>query len=213
MSRILIADDHAYLRAGLEAALAAAGHEIVASAEDGAAAQHQIAATDPDIAILDIRMPGLSGIDLLKALRAAGDNRKVVLLTAALSDDDLLAAVHARVDAIVMKDDAAHVLTQALAAIDAGERSIPLSLMDRAFTLATAAPPPDPLASLSERDRRIVEGAAAGLRNRQIAEHLGLSEGAVKVYLHRIFDRLGLSNRTELALLVARSGADRAKGG
>lgn len=213
MSRILIADDHAYLRAGLEAALVAAGHEIVASVEDGAAAQHQIAAADPDIAILDIRMPGLSGIDLLKALRAAGDHRKVVLLTAALRDDDLLAAMHARVDAIVMKDDAAHVLTQALAAINAGERSIPLCLMDRAFTLVTAEPPPDPLAMLSERDRRIVEGAAAGLRNRQIAERLGLSEGAVKVYLHRIFDRLGLSNRTELALLVARSGADRPKEG
>ena len=72
MSRILIADDHAYLRAGLEAVLGAAGHEIVASIGDGAAAAVALAQTDPDVAILDIRMPERSGIDLLEALRAGG---------------------------------------------------------------------------------------------------------------------------------------------
>lgn len=203
MSRLLIADDHAYLRAGLEAVLASAGHEIVASVEDGTAAEEAITRCDPEIAILDIRMPGKSGVAVLETLRAAGDSRKVVLLTAALDDAALLAAIHARVDAIVMKDDAAQVLQEAIAKVGAGERAIPLALMDRAFALATASPVPDPLAALSDRDRRIVEGAATGLRNRQIAEQLGISEGAVKVYLHRIFDRLGVSNRTELAMLVA----------
>lgn len=204
MSRILIADDHAYLRAGLEAVLAGAGHEIVGSVADGLAAADLIARLNPEIAILDVRMPGRSGIEVLQSLREAGDDRGVVLLTAALSDADLLAAVRARVDAIVMKDDAAQVLQQAIAAVSSGERLIAFDLMDRAFALATAEPMPDPLAALSERDRRIAEGVAAGQRNREIAERLGISEGAVKIYLHRIFDRLEVSNRTELALLVAR---------
>lgn len=204
MKRILIADDHAYLRAGIEAVLGDAGYEIVASVADGAAAECAIAAFDPEIVILDIRMPAKSGIAVLQALRAAGDERKVVLLTAALTDADLLEAIRSKVDAIVMKDDAALVLQEAMAAVSRGERYITLELMDRAFALATAEPKHDPLASLSERDRRVVEGAAAGLRNRQIAEQLGITEAAVKVYLHRVFDRLGVRNRTELALLVAR---------
>lgn len=204
MNRILVADDHAYLRAGLETVLGAAGYEIAASVGDGAEVEPAIAAADPEIVVLDVRMPGKSGIEVLQALRDAGDTRKIVLLTAALDDADLVAAVRAKVDAIVMKDEAPQVLQQAIATVSAGGRAIPLELMERAFALATAEPPPDPLAALSERDRRIVEGAAAGLRNRQIAERLGISEAAVKVYLHRVFDRLGVSNRTELALLVGK---------
>lgn len=211
MSRIVIADDHAYLRTGLEAALTRVGHEIVASVADGAAARQAIDAYDPDVVILDIRMPVCSGIEVLEELRAAGDGRKVVLLTAALENDALLAAVRAKVDAIVMKDEAPEVLQHAIARVAAGGRAIPLEMMDRAFELASVEPPADPLAPLSTRDRHIVEAAAAGLRNRQIAAQLGLTEAAVKTYLHRIFDRLGVTNRTELALLVARMAAEQGR--
>lgn len=204
MKRILIADDHAYLRAGIETVLGDAGYEIVASVADGDEVERAIADFDPEIVILDIRMPRKSGIEVLRALRAADDDRKVVLLTAALDDADLLEAVRAKVDAIVMKDDAVMPLQKAMKAVGRGERFIPLDLMDRAFALVSAKPEPNPLDSLSERDRRIVEGAAAGLRNRQIAEQLSITEAAVKVYLHRVFDRLGVRNRTELALLAAK---------
>ncbi|WP_214647777.1 response regulator [Novosphingobium aerophilum] len=205
MSRIVVADDHAYLRAGLETVLTSAGHEIVASVGDGHAAEMAIARCDPDIVVLDVRMPLKTGIDILQALRSAGDDRKVVLLTATLDDASLVAAIKAKVDAIVMKDEPAPALQQAIVIVTQGQRSIPLTLMDRAFELATKSAVPDPLGTLSERDRRIAEFAAAGLKNRQIAEQLGLSEGAIKVYLHRIFDKLGIGNRTELALLVTRA--------
>lgn len=202
MSRILIADDHAFLRAGLEAALGNMGHTIVASVGDGDAALTAIEQKDPEIVILDVRMPGKSGVEVLQVLRAQGDARPVLLLTAALDDASLLGAIQAKVDAIIFKDDAPQILQHAIAKVTAGERFIDLSLMDQAVALAHARPDRSELDDLSERDRRIVAGAAAGLRNRQIAESLGISEGAVKVYMHRIFDRLGVSNRTELALLV-----------
>lgn len=202
MTSILIADDHAFLRAGLEAVLGSLGHRIVASVADGDAALAAIEREDPDLAILDIRMPRRSGVEVLEALRARGDSRPVLLLTAELDDPSLVGAVRAKVDGIVFKDHAAGTLQQAIEAVAAGGRFIDLDLMDRAFALASEAPSRSALEALSDRDLRIVEGAAAGLRNKDIAETLGITEGSVKVYLHRIYEKLGVSNRTELALLV-----------
>lgn len=204
MTKLLIADDHEFLRVGLEAVLGSLGYDIVGSVGDGDAALAAIERADPDVAILDIRMPNQSGVAVLETLRARGDDRPVLLLTAELDDPNLVRAVSARVDGIVFKDTAATMLHVAIEKVIAGERFIDLSLMEKAFRLVSEAPAADPLDALSDRDRRIVEGAAAGLRNRDIAESLGISEGAVKVYLHRIFDKLGVGNRTELALLVSR---------
>jgi two-component system nitrate/nitrite response regulator NarP len=204
MTSILIADDHAFLRAGLEAVLGSLGYRIIASVADGEAALTAIERENPDLVILDIRMPQLSGVAVLETLRARGDTRPVLLLTAELDDPSLVGAVRAKVDGIVFKDHAAGTLQQAIETVLAGGRHIDLSLMDRAFTLASEAPSRTALEALSDRDLKIVEGAAAGLRNKEIAESLGITEGSVKVYLHRIYEKLGVGNRTELALLVHR---------
>jgi two-component system nitrate/nitrite response regulator NarP len=206
MTRILIADDHAFLRAGLEQVLGSLGYVVVASLGDGEAALAAIAAQKPDLAILDIRMPGGGGVAVLEALREAGDRTPVLLLAAEVDDAALVGAMRAGVNGILLKDTEAGALQQAVATVMAGERAIAMPLMERAFALVAQAAAPDPLDSLSERDRKIVEGAAAGLRNRDIAQNLAISEGSVKVYLHRIFDRLNVSNRTELALLVRSKG-------
>jgi two-component system nitrate/nitrite response regulator NarL len=205
MTSILIADDHAFLRAGLEAVLGSLGYRIVASVADGAAALAAIDAENPDLVILDIRMPQRSGVEVLEALRAKGDTRPVLLLTAELDNPSLVGAVRAKVDGIVFKDNAAGTLQQAIETVLAGGRFIDIALMDRAFMLATEAPSRSALDTLSDRDQRIVEGAAAGMRNKDIADGLGITEGSVKVYLHRIYEKLGVSNRTELALLVHRT--------
>jgi two-component system nitrate/nitrite response regulator NarL len=205
MTSILIADDHAFLRAGLEAVLGSLGYRIVASVADGAAALAAIETEDPDLVILDIRMPQRSGVEVLEALRAKGDTRPVLLLTAELDNPSLVGAVRAKVDGIVFKDNAAGTLQQAIETVLAGGRFIDIALMDRAFMLATEAPSRSALDTLSDRDQRIVEGAAAGMRNKDIADGLGITEGSVKVYLHRIYEKLGVSNRTELALLVHRT--------
>lgn len=202
MTRIFIADDHTFLRAGLEQVLGSLGYAIAASVGDGEAALAGIEAERPDLAILDIRMPGRGGVGVLEALRDAGDDTPVLLLAAEVDDAALVGAMRAGVNGILLKDTEADALKQAIETVMAGQRAIPMGMMERAFALVTQPAPPDPLDSLSERDRRIVEGAAAGLRNRDIAQNLAISEGSVKVYLHRIFDRLNVNNRTELALLV-----------
>lgn len=202
MSRILIADDHEFLRVGLEAVLSSLGHTVVASVSDGEAALAAIAASNPEIVILDLRMPGKTGIEALQALRENGDRRPILLLAAELDDRSLVAALEAKIDGIVLKGESARTLQQAIETICAGTRFIDITLMERAFELVSRSLEQEVLHSLSDRDRLIVDRAASGLRNKQIADEIGISEGAVKIFLHRVFDRLGVNNRTELARLV-----------
>ena len=129
MTKLLIADDHEFLRVGLEAVLGSLGYDIVGSVGDGDAALAAIERADPDVAILDIRMPNQSGVAVLETLRARGDDRPVLLLTAELDDPNLVRAVSARVDGIVFKDTAATMLHVAIEKVIAGERFIDLSLM------------------------------------------------------------------------------------
>lgn len=205
MSRILIADDHEFLRAGLESVLDSLGHVVTASVPDGDTALAAIEESDPEIVILDIRMPGRTGVEVLQSLRAKGDRRPILLLAAEVDDRSLVAAIDAKVDGIVLKGESAGTLQQAIEAVVDGKRFIDIALMDRAFELVSQPTVLGALDALSPRDRTIVEQAAAGLRNKQIAEELGISEGAVKIFLHRLYDRLGVSNRTELAQLVIRT--------
>jgi two-component system nitrate/nitrite response regulator NarP len=206
MSRILVADDHAFLRAGLEQMLGRLGHKVVASVGDGAEALATIATTRPDLAILDLRMPAPDGVAVLARLRRAGDATPVLILAAELDDASLVAAVRLGVDAIVLKHTEPAALDRAIRTVMAGERAIAMDLMERAFAAATregdAETESGTLARLSPRDQAIAQGVATGLRNREIAESLGISEGAVKINLHRLYDRLGVTNRTALALLV-----------
>lgn len=202
MTSIVIADDHAFFRAGVEAALVSEGFDVVASVDDGDAALRAIADRNPDVVILDIRMPVRGGVSTIEAMRAAGDNRPVVVLAAELSDDDLLSIMKCGVNGVVFKQGAELRLFDALKAVSEGSRFIEGDLLEKAFSLAVGRPKDSPLDLLTARERQIVEEVALGLRNREIAERLGMSEGTVKVYLHNIFSKLGVDNRTELALMV-----------
>ena len=201
MVAVLLADDHPFMRAGVEAVLRGTRFEIVAMAGDGDEALAAVAGNDPAICIFDIRMPKRSGVEALQALRASGDMRPVVLLTAALEDRALLAAVRAGVNAIVLKDGAEDALLDALEKVAAGEKAIPQPLLQRALDLSLTGEI-DPLAALAPRERQIAAQVGRGLRNREIADALAMSEGTVKVYLHTIYQKLGIKNRTELALIA-----------
>lgn len=202
MTRVLLADDHPFMRAGVEAVLRGSRFEIVATAANGSDALAALAEHDPEICIFDIRMPGMSGVELLETMRARGDRRPVVLLTAELEDAALVTAVKAGVDGIVLKDGAEDALLACLETVAAGKRAVPADLLQRAIDLSLEGPPQHPLGALTPRERQIAEHVGRGLRNKDIAAALGMSEGTVKVYLHTMYQKLGIENRTELALLA-----------
>ena len=202
MVRVLLADDHPFMRAGVEAVMRGTRYQLVATANDGEEALAAVAEKDPEICIFDLRMPKLSGVQALETLRNNGDARPVVLLTAELGDHALLAAVKAGVSGIVLKDGAEDALLTALDKVMAGEKAVPQPLLQRALDLSLAGDKADPLGPLAPRERQIAAQVGRGLRNREIADALAMSEGTVKVYLHTIYQKLGIKNRTELALIA-----------
>jgi len=210
MITVLLADDHPFMRAGVEAVLRGTRYQLVATASDGEEALAAVARESPQICIFDVRMPRRSGVEALQTLRQKGDMRPVVLLTAALEDRSLLAAVRAGVNGIVLKDGAEDVLIAALDKVAAGDKAIPQPLLQRALDLSLAGDKADPLGPLAPRERQIAAHVGRGLRNREIADALAMSEGTVKVYLHTMYQKLGIKNRTELALIA--HGADGGNG-
>ena len=206
MKTILLADDHSFMRAGVEAVLRGSPFEIVATAGTGDEALAALGRYNPDICIFDVRMPGRSGVEALQHMRARDDHRPVLLLTAGLEDHALLAAVRAGVNAIVLKDEAEANLLDALHKIASGQRSVPERLLQRALDLSLSGSDADPLSSLTPRERQIAAQVGRGLPNKQIAVALAMSEGTVKVYLHTIYQKLGIKNRTELALIAHKAG-------
>jgi len=203
MKRIVVVDDHPFLRAGLRSILAESEFTVVAEASDGEQAFLAIAAHDPDIVLLDISMPPPDGIAVLEGLRAAGDRRPVVLLTAAIGDGQLLRAVHAGANGIVLKDGAEETLIDALREVAAGRTAVPRDMLERALALSLGeGAAHDALARLSAKERSIANCVSVGMRNREIADAVGISEGTVKTYLYHIYNKLGVGNRTELAVLV-----------
>ena len=206
MTRVLLADDHPFMRAGVEAVLRGSHFEIVATASTGDEAIAAVGRHDPEICIFDVRMPGRSGVEALEHMRARDDNRPVILLTAGLENHALLAAVRAGVNGIVLKDVAEEGLLDALRKVETGQRSIPEPLLQRALDLSLTGDEADPLAPLAPRERQIAAQVGRGLRNKEIADALAMSEGTVKVYLHTIYQKLGIKNRTELALIAHKAG-------
>lgn len=201
MTRILLVDDHSFFRRGLEAALASRGHDIVGSVGDGEAAIGLLKELDPELVLLDLKMRGMDGVSVLQAMRAAGDTRPVIVLTAELTDEALIALMRASVNGIVFKHCSEERLFEAVDAVSRGLRFVDGGLIDKALALSSNNP--GSLAGLNERERQIALLVAQGLRNRDIATRLGTSESMVKLYLHKAYQKLGVSNRTELALMLA----------
>ncbi|MCT2558911.1 response regulator transcription factor [Tsuneonella sp. YG55] len=203
--KILIADDHPLIRSGVSSVLALGGYPDVISAADGEAALAAIGEHAPDIAILDIRMPQASGIDVLRALHESASPVRVVLLTADIMDEQLLDALRYGVCGILFKDGAEDRLIECIGQVSAGQRYIDRELTERALS-ASLRSPRDSLTGLTPRERELAGLVAKGLRNREIAERMAVTEGTVKVYLNTIYTKLGIGNRTALALLVTAQG-------
>ena len=199
MTRVLLADDHPMIRTALEVLLRDTDYEIVGTAGDGAAALEEVARLRPDILLLDLQMPGGSGMEVLRRLKAEKSPVRVVLLTAAVDDSALIEAKSLKVQGIVLKNSDPAYLLDCLDRVRHGRSWIDPELTARAKQLAEA-PRQSGKASLAPRERQLIGLVRSGLRNRDIAEQLGVTEGTVKTYLHALFEKLGVSNRTELAI-------------
>ena len=203
MIRLLIADDHAIIATGVAALLRDTDYELVSEVRDGGLVLAAIAETQPDIVILDERLPGMAGLDIFRALRASGDRRPVVLLTGSLSERRAIEAIEAGVEGLVLKHDAPDRLLHCLDEVHAGRRWIEQHLLQRALDRATGQPAANgPLSRLTPRERAIVQMVGDNLRTRAIADQLGISEGTVKVHLHNAYEKLGVSSRVEIVLLM-----------
>ena len=205
MTRILLADDHPMIRTALEALLRDTEFEIVGTAGTGEAALREVDRLRPDILLLDLQMPGGSGMDVLRRIRADKKSSprraplKVVLLTAAIDDSSLLEAKSLKVQGMVLKNSDPAYLLDCLDRVRHGRTWIDPELADRSKRLARSVAV-GRRAVLAPRERQLIGFVRQGLRNRAIAEQLGVTEGTVKTYLHAMFEKLGVRTRTELAM-------------
>jgi two-component system nitrate/nitrite response regulator NarP len=200
MTRILLADDHPMIGAALDVLLRGSDYELVARAGTGGDAIAQVQREKPDLLLLDVNMPDRSGLDVLRELRENRRAPAVVLLTAGMDDSQLLMADSLAPEGIVLKTSDPALLLDCMDKVRKGERWVDPEIADRiAHVKERVARAP----SLTPRERELVELVRQGLRNRDIGAKLGVTEGTVKVYLHGIFDKLGVDNRTELAMRAA----------
>ena len=199
-TRILLVDDHPMIRSAVAMLLEGSDFAVAGSAGSAGSAIAAIGDIDPDMVVLDLAMPGGSGLDVLRRLREQGDRRPVIILTAGIDDYPLTEAVSLGVNGIVMKNHDPAWLLDCLKAVQAGKRWLDPDVEARSNELANLRSP------LTQRERKLVMLVARGLRNRDIAAELGITEGTVKVYLHAIFEKLGVANRTELAVRAAEVG-------
>jgi two-component system nitrate/nitrite response regulator NarP len=199
MTRILLADDHPMIRTAIEALLRDTDYEIAGTAGSGEEALEKVGEVRPDILLLDLNMPGGSGMDVVRRLHANGGGPRIVILTAAIDDSSLLEAPTLGVKGMVLKNSDPAFLLECLDKVRSGGTWIDPELSARTQEL-TEAYGEKRRPSLAPRERQLIRFVRQGLRNREIAKELGVTEGTVKVYLHTVYDKLGVSSRTELAI-------------
>ena len=199
MTRILLADDHPMIRTAIEVLLRDTHFEIVGTASNGFEALREVDEVKPDILLLDLQMPESTGMDVLRQLRAEGSKLPIVLLTAAIDDSSLMEVKELHVQGMVLKNSDPAYLLECLERVCAGGTWVDPELRSRSDEL-TAMFGAGGRPALAPRERQLVGFVRRGLRNKEIAEQLGVTEGTVKVYLHTIFEKLGVNSRTELAI-------------
>jgi DNA-binding NarL/FixJ family response regulator len=194
----MIVDDHAFLREGIEVFLRRAGMEVAASVGDGEAALDQLAVAAPDVILLDVRMPGINGVQFLRRLREQNHECGVVVLATDVSDAELLALVESQADAILFKSCSEEDLLATISTVAAGRTAMDRVLLERARHLSAVGQAQRQV-TLSPRETEIVALIQRGLKNEEIAEKLGIKVGSVKVHVHSILSKTGARGRRALA--------------
>jgi DNA-binding NarL/FixJ family response regulator len=207
--RVLLVDDHAVVREGLRNFLALQdGMEIVGEASDGAEAIEQAERLEPDVILMDLVMPGLDGIGAMRQLRVRAPASRVIVLTSFLEDERVLPAIQSGAAGYLLKNVVPAELARAIRAAHAGEAIIdPTAAARLVHAIADDARPRiEEPERLTRRERDVLELIARGQSNKRIALALGISEKTVKTHVGHLLAKLGVSDRTQAALLAVEEG-------
>ncbi len=212
--RIVIADDHPIVRDGLKKLLLLEDDfEIVGEASDGREVLERVQELDPDVLLLDLRMPNLDGLSALQALQQTNKRTRVIVLTASEDKNEFVQAMKLGCSGIVLKQTAPDLIVKSIRKVNAGEiwlDSHTTAAVMRQFQTAAdgsvSTGKGRERSPLSAREREIVALVAQGYKNKEMAEKMFISEQTVKNHLHNIFDKLGVSDRLELALYAIHKG-------
>ena len=208
MIRVLIADDHAVVREGLRGFLALQDDvEVVGEAADG---EEAIAAAErlaPDVALVDLVMPRVDGIEAIKRIRAAAPATRIIVLTSFTDEDKMLPAVRAGAVGYLLKDVEPQELVAAIRTVNDGETLLhPAVVRELVREVAGARRPPAADNPLTSREREVLGLIARGRANKAIAFELGVAEKTVKTHVSNILAKLNVTDRTQAALYAVREG-------
>jgi DNA-binding NarL/FixJ family response regulator len=197
--RVVLADDHAVVRKGIRDFLEEDGDiEVVAEAGDGEKVKELILALRPDVAVLDIRMPLATGIDVARWIHQQSLPVHILILTAFDDDPFIVAALKAGANGYVLKNAEAEEITAAVRAVHRGEPALAPDIAQKLITQMTGTPePPAVLEPITDREREVLQLAASGLTNRGIGLELSISDRTVQGHLASIYAKLQVNSRTE----------------
>ena len=196
--RVLLADDHAVVRKGIREFLEEASDiVVVAEAADGEEAQRLIRRHLPDVAILDVRMPKMTGIEVTRWIRSTFSSIGVLMLSAYDDDPFVMAALRAGANGYVLKTAEADEIVAAVRAVHRGQSALDTTIARKLLTHLTGERAAAPIEDLTPREREVLTLAAKGLTNRAIGQSLGISDRTVQGHLANIYAKLHVSSRTE----------------
>ena len=198
--RVLIVDDHPVVRAGLASMLGTQTElELVGSASSGEDALRMLDEQYPDVILLDLRMPGMSGVEMLQALKAANRQVRVIILTNYETDEDIYRAVQAGAQGYLLKDTSLREMVEAIRAVHSGKRYIPRHIASRLAERMVRT-------NLTSRELEILKMLSKGPTNKQIGHALGISDNTVRNHVLKIIEKLEVSDRTEAATTAIQRG-------
>ncbi len=203
--RVILADDHQVVRHGIGQFLVASGIEVIAEAEDGAEALKLIEQHRPDVAVLDIQMPHLSGIEVVRRVRQQGWRVGLLILTAYNDDPFVFAALEAGVNGFVLKTADLEEIAEAVRAVYEGNSVLDPTVVPKLMQAMTPHPSA-PYEPLTERELEVLKATAQGLTNKAIGFQMNISDRTVQGHLRNIFEKLNVSSRTEAVVKATQLG-------
>jgi DNA-binding NarL/FixJ family response regulator len=207
-ARVLIADDQTLFRAGLARLLDEDSRlEVVGQAVEGADAVKQAAKLKPDVVLMDLKMPGVDGIEATRQITEADPSIKVLILTTFETDSNVIQALKAGASGYVLKDSTADAIASSVVAVMSGERVMASAVANRVLEMLTGATTPKEFYDgLTNREIEILKLLANGMANKQIAYRLKISEKTVRNHVSNMYEKLGIYDRSQAVLYAVRKG-------